>query len=222
VRGPPTWLRNAGVTANRLRSAKDGTTEHHGHPWRTAPPALGQAARPDVAAEGVSMVQILARFSTCVWLVLALAGCFPCEGIAVAFPDDPIIVRGTWVGVATTTGRPDLEVVLTLDVAYASSTIYAVTGFLDLGDTQRLVVTGTGRGFCEQRFEQATTITRATPAPEMPRFEATLHAANGARVGQLLAYRIHGGDRDPDVMDGDLQLQEGATERRYSFTVARP
>ena len=149
-----------------------------------------------------------------------LAGCFPCEGSVLGFPDHPLIVAGTWSGVATSTGHPDVGLRLKLEVAYVDARSYAATGVLELDDGTALVVQGTGYGFCEQRFEPVAPVTVSTPAPEAPRFEATLIDEAGAPVGWLLAYRVLGTD-DPDTMRGELRLADGATERRTFFDLVR-
>jgi hypothetical protein len=151
---------------------------------------------------------------------LALAGCFPCEGTVLVFPDHPLIVAGTWTGVATSNRYPDVGLRLRLEVAYVDERTYAATGALELDDGTVLEADGTGYGFCEQRFEPAASITVATPAPEAPRFEATLIDPTGRTVGRLLAVRVLGAD-DGDTMRGELHLEDGATERRFIFELVR-
>lgn len=152
---------------------------------------------------------------------IVLTGCFPCEGVAVTFPDDPLVVGGTWAGVAASDGHPDLGLLLMLDVAYVDPRSYAVAGILELEGGVQLEVEGHAFGFCEQRFEPSPAVARATPAPEAPRFEATLFDSEGAAAGSLLAYRVGGANVDPDAMTGELRIEREGSERTYHFAVER-
>jgi hypothetical protein len=154
--------------------------------------------------------------------LLALSACFPCDGVALAFADHPLIVRGTWTGMASSSVHPDIEVRLSLDAAFVDDRTYAVTGVLELDGGVALEVRGAGYGFCEQRFETTGAVVVATPAPEAPRFTATLYDANGAPRGSLLAYRILGAEDDGNMMRGELRLASGSAERVYVFDVERP
>jgi hypothetical protein len=164
-------------------------------------------------------VNARARFVAIALLALvALSGCFPCDGVAVPFPDHPVIVGGSWSGVAASPDHPDIALLLELEVAYEDRQRYAVSGTLDL-DGDILTVDGSGYGVCEQRFVLDATAFRATPAPEAPRFEANLRDTAGALVGSLLVYRLL--ESDGDTMRGELRLQNGASERSYALVAER-
>ena len=153
--------------------------------------------------------------------LLSLQGCFPCEGVAVAFPDDPLVVGGTWEGVATSGQHPEIALLLVLDVHDVTPRSYAVTGQLELDDTTLLQVEGGVSGFCEQRFMPSGVVIPATPAPELPRFEATLYGESGALAGHLLTYRVHTPRQATETMEGQLWLQGAGTARSYGFVVTR-
>jgi hypothetical protein len=162
-----------------------------------------------------------ATWAGAVLAVVAVSGCFPCEGVLVAFPDNPLVVGGVWNGEATSSQRPTLELRLELDVDYVSARSYDVTGTVVIDGARLLDVLGAGYGFCEQRFEPVASVVRAAPAPEAPRFEATLYDADGTRAGSVLAYRVIRTDGDYDTMEGELLLDEEGEERRYGFVVER-
>jgi hypothetical protein len=151
--------------------------------------------------------------------LLTVSGCVRCEGVAIDFPDHPVIVGGTWTGVAASSQRPDVALLLDLDVTFVSSQSYAVSGTLELGDGTRLAVDGAGYGFCEQRFVVAAAPVRATPAPEMPRFEATLRDAAGERVGRIVAFRFD--DGGGSAMEGQFWIDVDGAERSYAFEADR-
>ena len=185
------------------------------------------ASAMDATAAGVSSVGGVRRESragtvaSLMVALLALSGCFPCEGIAVAFPDHPVIVQGAWVGAATSSFHPTIDLSLVLEVEYVSTRSYAVTGILERDGATQLEVLGEVNGFCEQRFEPSATVFPSTPAPEAPRFEATLFPASGARAGSILVYRLVGAGSDHDTMHGELRLDDAGTSHFYSIELER-
>jgi hypothetical protein len=87
-----------------------------------------------------------ATWAGAVLAVVAVSGCFPCEGVLVAFPDNPLVVGGVWNGEATSSQLPTLELRLELDVEYVSARSYDVTGTVVIDGARLLDVLGAGTG----------------------------------------------------------------------------
>jgi hypothetical protein len=152
-------------------------------------------------------------------VMIALPGC-SCERAIVAFPDHPVIVQGAWEGVATSSLHLTIDLALVLEVAYVDTFGYDVRGILERAGAAPLEVRGAVAGFCEQRFEPAA-VHRSTAPPEVPRLEATLFHASGARAGTILVYRLLDPGSDHDTMRGHLSLDDPDASRSYAFELAR-